>query len=80
MKKFLTINSRVMFSMASLIYLTWIVTSLSDVGIAWANTLPKLVNDCLYPFLFIAMFCCFLVSLFMWIEEMLNKTSSKVAV
>ena len=79
MKKFLTINSRVMFAMAILIYITWMVTSISEIDIVLAKALPKVVSDCLYPFLFMVMFGCFLASLFMWIEEMLNKSSSKVA-
>lgn len=81
MKKILkTINSRTMFMVAILNYISWLVINISDVAIAWVATLHPIFNDILYPIFFFGMFACLLASLFMWVEESLNKSSTKFVV
>ena len=79
MKKFLkkAINSRVVLLVACFIFSMWIVTSLTDVGIAWKKQLPEIVADCVYPFLFLSMLVGFFTSLVLWIEESIEKSSNK---
>lgn len=82
MKKILkkAIKSRSLFLVALLLYIVWIFTSLSDIGVAWTNSLPKMVADMIYPCLFVSMFTCLLVAGMMWLEENLNSPNNKLAI
>jgi hypothetical protein len=81
MKKFLkkAINSRTVLLMAFLLYIAWLFTSLSDMGVAWTKSLPELVADLIYPCLFVSMFACLLIAGMMWLEENLDNNKHKLA-
>jgi uncharacterized membrane protein (DUF106 family) len=81
MKKFIkkAFNSRLMLSLASLFYIVWIISSLTEFGIALTNKLEPEVSILIYPFLFICMFASFLTAFFMWLEENLGKSTHKLA-
>jgi hypothetical protein len=82
MKKCLkkAINSRVMLLIACLIFSMWIVTSQTEIGIAWKKELPEIVADCMYPCLFLSMLVGFFTSLILWIEESIEKSNNKFVI